>query len=271
MASRIPFDASRKHLLLIAGASGSGKSTFIQEFLNGTLAPEIRAALPIDAHSWSHAFGRRRLLWRRRKDGEKARGQILHQEITEPYRHNQLSGDAQSPGRICEVHQSPQFLKRVATVEKIYVVIVRPSRETLIRQLTERTAVLHFPVIARSKAARFAPQIRKLERALPAWMTANAARFLGRTWAHRARIRSMNDRLCALYAEPDAVDSLYKHWEASLLDLCGAKIAAPLIYVEPASAAGGGKAFQLAKPTTDITMSAPRRYARGSGSINASL
>ncbi|MFT3731058.1 MAG: hypothetical protein QM780_06475 [Hyphomicrobium sp.] len=251
MANRLPFDESQKHLLLVAGVSGSGKSTFIRELLRGNLGPEIKAALPSSARQWNNVLGRERPRWRPFSHGDcdKPRGQILHFEITEGYRREQQTGSAGKGLLPYGAHELPALLKRIAAVEKIHVVIVRPPRETIIRQLTERTAVLHLPVAVRALAARFAPQIRALEKALPNWMTANAAKVLGRSWAHRARVRSVNDRLCDLYAQPNAVERLYQHWEASLQALCADKIAAPFVYVEFARASFGAKAFCLTEPT----------------------
>jgi energy-coupling factor transporter ATP-binding protein EcfA2 len=247
MASRTSFNFSQKHLLLVAGVSGSGKSTFIREFLRGTLPPDLRSALPSDADRWTHAFGREsRWFLRGGRFSERPRGQILHQEITESYRSKQCIESTQKPAQIYRAEESPQLLKRIAAAEAIYLVIVRPTQQTLIRQLGERTAVLHFPPIARAGAARFVPQIQWVERVLPAWITVNAAKMFGRRWAHRARIRGANDNLCDLYAQPDAVEAIYRHWEASLFALCGEKIATPVVYVEPAGEGDRTKAFRLA-------------------------
>ena len=260
MKQRLPFDFDRKHLLLVAGVSGAGKSTFIAALKRGTLPPEIQRALPADARSWRVALSRDRRGRIFGRGNEPApRGQILHHEITQPYRSGQRRGVQGKPARIYRVEDSPKLVERVGAAERVYVVIIHAPKETLVRQLSERTAVVHFPLIARSRAGRYAQQIQRVERALPNWLTANAAKVLGRAWARRAHMRSVNERLTNLYAEPGAVEDLHRTWEASLHEVCGSKLAAPFLYVEPAAGQRSAKTFRLAQPAFEAR--SPRRYA----------
>lgn len=43
---------TRRHLLLVSGPSGGGKSTFIEQLRNGKLAPAIRSLLPAPSDGW---------------------------------------------------------------------------------------------------------------------------------------------------------------------------------------------------------------------------
>ena len=43
---------SQRNILLISGPSGGGKTTFLRQLREGTLAPEILARLPAGSGNW---------------------------------------------------------------------------------------------------------------------------------------------------------------------------------------------------------------------------
>jgi len=254
MPDKIPFDYSLKHLLLVAGVSGCGKSTLINELSRGSAAPEILSALPEDIATWCRASSpkSRRLRNVSADPARQARGQILHYEITETFWENRAS----AVPALYSVEDDAALQNMLATAEKIYVVIVRTPRKQLIRQLSDRSALIHLPVRVRDKATRFAPMIERLEKALPNWMSANACRIMGRRWAHRSRIRERNERLCKLYSPDGALDAIHEHWETSLKKACGDRLQQPFLYVEPGPRATSRKTFRLAAGTRSATIAA---------------
>jgi hypothetical protein len=257
MPDKIPFDYSLKQLLLIAGVSGCGKSTLINELSRGGAAPEILAALPKDISTWSRASSprSRRLRNVSANPARKPRGQILHYEITETFGERPASGVPTSGLVLYSVEDDAELQSMLAAAEQIYVVIVRTPRKQLIRQLSDRSVLIHLPVRVREKASRFAPMIERLEKALPDWLSANAGRVMGRRWAHRARIRERNERLCKLYSPDGALDTIHEHWETSLKKACGDRLQQPFLYVEPGPRAASRKTFRLAAGTRSATIS----------------
>src|SRR5687767_906542 len=79
------------HGLLVAGPSGGGKTTFITQLVEGTLAPEIHDRLPERTAAWDRIEGNR-FVKRGTKPGFSPggtiahRGLILHYDIVHLYR-----------------------------------------------------------------------------------------------------------------------------------------------------------------------------------------
>jgi len=69
--------------------------------------------------------------------------------------------------------------------------------------------------------------------------------MLGRRWRHRSNTRERHARLLELYAEEGVLDSIYRHWEASLEKECGGRLKKPVLFVEPTLGSQNGKAFRL--------------------------
>jgi hypothetical protein len=257
MPDKIPFDYSLKHLLLVAGVSGCGKSTLINELSRGGAAPEILSALPGDIATWSRASSpkSRRLRHAPADPARKPRGQLLHYEITETFEDSRTDAAPKPALPLYSVEEDVALQSMLSAAEQIYVVIVRTPRKQLIRQLSDRSALIHLPVHVREKASRFAPIIERLEKALPNWMSANACRVMGRRWAHRSRIRERNERLCKLYSRDGALDAIHHHWETSLKKACGNRLQQPFLYVEPGPRTASRKTFRLAAGTRSATIS----------------
>ena len=175
--------------------------------------------------------------------------------IMKSLKHSGKTGRVPCPP-LYSVEDDAALQNMLAAAEKIYVVIVRTPRKQLIRQLSDRSALIHLPVRVRDKATRFAPMIERLEKALPNWMSANACRIMGRRWAHRSRIRERNERLCKLYSPDGALDAIHEHWETSLKKACGDRLQQPFLYVEPGPRAASRKTFRLAAGTRSATIAA---------------
>ena len=247
MKKRKPYDYSLRHLLLICGVSGSGKSTLISELKPRTLAREILSNLPEDAWTWP-VVSSKEPRWLRPlfdRQLEKPRGQILHYDMTITYNPKRIDGVLEPAPRLYSVDDDENFKRQLAAAEEIHVLIIRTSRSQLIQQLSARSILMHVPAFARSKASRYVAHMQRLESALPNWVTDRASRMLGRRWRHRSNTRERHARLLELYAEEGVLDSIYRHWEASLAKECCGRLKEPVLYVEPTLGPQNGKAFRL--------------------------
>jgi hypothetical protein len=72
--------------LIVAGASGAGKSTFLEGLYSGDLAPDLRAYLPSDADGWPLVSCSEPEQWQRFVSGDEALvpvpGIVVHHDIT---------------------------------------------------------------------------------------------------------------------------------------------------------------------------------------------
>jgi hypothetical protein len=273
-STRIPFNHGLNHLLLVAGVSGSGKSTFIADLQRRRLHPQIASALAPDVSSWNFRPSRESTLLRRWLGGPGTappRGQIFHCEITEPFGW-EATGVEQRP-RFYPVGEDVLLKQHLAAAKQISVVVVRASPDRLVRQLSERSALLHVPGLLRRFFRPLAPALMYLEGALPSFVVAKFGKIMGRRWQHRSQIRDRNARLVGLYAEPGAVDAIYRDWIQSLLRETGRRINGRIVYVEPAEGKGTWR-FRLARdPHLAAAARLPnsRRKGAPAGSICARL
>jgi hypothetical protein len=238
---RIPFDPRIKNLLVIAGLSGCGKSTFIRQLLRRRLQPDVMEALPADIHNWQHAFGRsRRIVPRFRNRSRKCSGQIFHYDITTS------TAYLRSLGEVCEQHREEELLHDILdAAENVRIVVIKPPKEQLIRQLSSRAAVVHLPAPLRPLASRAGPLMLNLEKRIPAGLKSTTGR-LGLRWAERSRVRDYNFRNCEFYSRDGAIESVHVDWERSICRQIGRKLSGPLTYVEPAPNGFGRRHFRLA-------------------------
>ncbi len=248
MKKRKAYDYSLRRLLLVAGVSGSGKSTLISELTRRRLAPEILSAPPEDAWNW-HIVDSKEPNWLRRlfrrHPEKKSCGQILHYDMTYMYNPKRIDGVLEPAPRLYSVDDDENLKRKLAAADEIHVLIIRTPRSQLIQQLSARSILIHVPKFARSKASRYVAHMQRLESALPNWVTDKTSRMLGSRWRHRSNIRERHARLLELYAEEGALDSIYRHWEASLANECGGRLKEPVHYVEPTLGPQNGKAFRL--------------------------
>jgi hypothetical protein len=238
---RIPFDPKIKNLLVIAGLSGSGKSTFIRHLLRRRLQADVMNALPADIHNWQHAFGRpRRIVPRFRKRSCKCSGQIYHYDITTSSAYRQALREVREP------HHEEELLHGILdAAENVRIVVIKPPKEQLIRQLSSRAAVVHLPAPLRPLASRAGPLMLTLEKRIPAGLKSTTGQ-LGLRWAQRSRVRDSNFRNCEFYSRDGAIEAVHADWEQSICRKIGRKLSGPLTYVEPAPNGIGRRYFRLA-------------------------
>lgn len=252
-AKRVGFNYNRKSLLLIAGVSGSGKSTFIRELLRSGLTSDITSALPRDISDWSVVHGREYWWLGRplRRRASSSRGQILHLEITEALRPERTPDASKLAPELCSVRNEALLRRRLAAAKDIQVVMVSAATDQIIRQLSIRSILLHVPKFLRPVATFIAPLLLRLEASLPNQIALNAGRLLGHRWRHRAQIRARHDRLIAFYAEPGSIEAVGDAWLATLFEECADRIRSPILFVEPVPARGLRRRFRLLRRHTN--------------------
>lgn len=140
-------------------------------------------------------------------------------------------------------HDDTPFKQWLASVDEIFVVIVRTSRKQLLQQVFLRSALVYVPPFARRVAARYAQQLTKLERAVPDWVP-NLARKLGPRWRSRAHVREQYALLEELYGRPVKLDALLEDWVSWLAKETDRRVKA-ILHVEPMLGAGGQKCFRV--------------------------
>jgi hypothetical protein len=244
---RVPWDPEIKNLLVIAGLSGSGKSTFIRQLKHKRLPPDIARHLPADIHAWHHAWGkRRRISFRLLRPPAKPRGQILHFDMTTSTTYRKSFAEGKSFAEVNEPHREEKQLNALlAAAEEVRFVVIRASKDQLIRQLSGRAAVTHLPAPLRPLVSRAGPLMLRLESLVPPGVK-EAAGHLGTRWVQRSDVRERNFRNCQRYAQEAAIDSIHRDWEASVREQLGNKVAGSTTYIEPAPNGIWRRKFRMA-------------------------
>lgn len=241
---RIPWDPEIKSLLVIAGLSGCGKSTFIRQLKRRRLPGDILRQLPDDIHTWHHAWGKRRLSHPLLRPTAKPGGQIFHFDMTTSTAYR-TSFEERPAASVPEPHREEKNLNNLlGAAEKVQIVVITAPKDQLIRQLSGRAAVTHLPAPLRPLASRAGPLMLGLERLLPARAKDSTGRF-GTGWARRSDVRSKNFRNCLLYTHDAKIKSVHAEWENTVLRQAGVKLVAPTTYVEPAPNGLGRRKFRL--------------------------
>jgi hypothetical protein len=209
------------HLLVVAGASGSGKSTFLKQLVDGGLPAELLAALPPGAAAWPQTNGRRVIRGTLRPLGTPPmlQGLVLHYDVMRPFE-TALSdyGDDRS-------------LAVLGAAEKITLVVVRASGDQLARQVVGR------PPKRRMLDAVGVARLRN------AWSGLRGRPSLYAGIAEDAR----HAKLVDLYGRPGFVDGWYARWDAFIRRAAGKRLTLPIAEVEPVPGGERGIEFRLCK------------------------
>jgi hypothetical protein len=236
--SRYEFDPEIKALLVVAGLSGCGKSTFIRQLRRRRIPSDIARLLPADVHAWQHIFGKKswkdRLLRRQRA---KPCGQIFHFDMTTStaYRLALSRAGLSDCERPSEQHPDEQALNAVlASAEEIRILVVKPQKEQLVHQLSGRAAVTDLPPALRPLASRAARLLRQSKRHIPSQKRRTIRRFFGRGWARRSAARNQSYKNCEFYSRDGAIDAVHATWESSICRRIGNRLIEPTAYIEPA-------------------------------------
>lgn len=167
-------------LVIVSGPTSSGKSTFLKRIAEGRLPAALAAELPASSRSWPMT-GAGQLLQTQHTatpslPAHDLEGAVLHYDFLRPF----ATG--------CQDYPRDQALDLISCAEKVVVVVLRPSRERLSRQLHDNEIAVK-------------PEQGLLRR---------LARKTGLKGKKRHR------ELAALYAQEGFVDGWYARWEAYL-------------------------------------------------------
>ena len=200
-------------LVIVAGASGAGKSTFLHQLERGELEPEILSRLPHGASRWPQTNGfriRGRLQETTDETGVLlVRGLVLHYDIMRIFE-TRISGYAEDPA-----------LATLAKAAAITAVIVRPSDQQLARHAAQK-----------SKRGRITRLLGSIERRFRMAMRPPHERVY-LTEDHRAR----HSRLAQSYLEEGFTDRWYDSWQSYLVSTAGTRLASA-VAVRPVPGAG---------------------------------
>lgn len=262
------FDPDIKALLLIAGLSGSGKSTFIKQLRKKKLPADIARLLPPDIHKWRHAYGKKSLkdalLPGRRRIPP---GQIFHFDMTTSSTYRRAVAEHR-PGQgpdIRKLHPDEETLNAVlAAAETIRIVVVKPPKEQLVRQLSTRAAVIDLPPPLRPIASRTVPLVIGAKNLFRSGTSGKMRDRLGRKWARRAKRRNTSYRNCEFYCHQGAIDAVHTDWESAIHSRIGNRLATPAAYIEPVPGTLWRRTFRPLNAAPDADAAAPASPNAGS-------
>ncbi|MER8503645.1 MULTISPECIES: methyltransferase domain-containing protein [unclassified Mesorhizobium] len=194
-----------RHLLIVAGPTSSGKSTFLDHLSAGGLPDNVTALLPKGVERWPQVTANR--LVRRDElalEEPVLDGLVLHYDILRP----KTTG--------LGAYRGDQALDLITCAESLTVITLRPSKDRLIKQLVQAE------ILEREKPAKnsrrsltHAMGRRVLERG-PALVGAALSilpGFRGRHEAGKAASRLMQARrLSRDYGAPRWLDRWYDRW-----------------------------------------------------------
>lgn len=210
-ASRIP------HLLLLAGPSGAGKTTFVRQLCQGSLPTELQTRLPPDVRDWDRIEGNRFLKRGTQPvfsstSSQGSRGLIVHYDIVHIHR-------LQVPA-----YASDPVFTLVGAADQLGIVNVRPSPTQLLAQFASRESEIY---------ARKGP----LHGTWRSVVLGPLARV-----SHWARGQKALDKR-SLYGDVGWLEACYAQWDR-FMDTLPANLR---VSVEPAFSADGMPTFQLVK------------------------
>jgi len=208
---------SLPHLVIVAGTSGAGKSTFVDQLRGRQLRQEIYRRLPSGVSDWPVVGSSKRPLFPRRAPG------IVFQF--------DMNGRGISKGR--DFGDDPALFD-VAHARAVTVVNLRPPPGLMIDQL-----------IARDGGGRTKKEILKGTSAWPLPQKSWLLNRILRSWnprIDRDRLHSCRRKI-SLYDQEDWLDGLYARWEAYLLSLSAKGIGVEQIFLEPDLSTQSGNAY----------------------------
>jgi hypothetical protein len=200
-----------EHLLLIAGPSGGGKSTFIAMLLASRLPPEVRQLLPAGAESWPKTSADRSK--RSLRAVSALENVILHYDIA-------------GPARRRESYARDPVLAGLASARRLTVVEIRTPPDQLVNQFRSRSAAAE---------ARWS------------WWRKRWRRYVLEPLLHGAgplrwiKVPSKP----VLYGQPGWLEACYAGWDAFVGATLKARDGAVLIRIEPTPGADGSPSFRL--------------------------
>jgi hypothetical protein len=208
-----------RHLLIVAGPHGSGKTTFLRQLRSNELADEIRSLLPEEANLWIQTSLRK--VFDESSAGRIDEGGIaLHYNILRPYIRKFAS------------FEDDPILSIMGGAEHITVVTMHAPLQRLIDQFVARSIVEQAEAPASTRLRRFV--VHRLRMAGPIAATPGGEKLSGR-YAKTLR----------LYETAGWLEARYRDWNMFVAKkTAAASTSIRPIHVEPSPGAAGGN-FKL--------------------------
>jgi hypothetical protein len=146
------------HALLVAGASGAGKSAFLSDLYSGRLASDIRGHLPSGADTWPLVYCNHPEQWRQfatETAATETAGIVIHHDVTLQWRRHQP-----------DIARDP-FWQLLQWCDGVTMVVLKPSLKRLLVQWSLAHLGMHPRKIrARKLVAAFARHLTSAIRLL---------------------------------------------------------------------------------------------------------
>lgn len=209
-----------KHLLLVSGPSGAGKTTFLAQLLARQLPTELSVRLPAGAENWrvtnGKADGYAYRLWKGAWNSTEA---MLHYDIMRTF--------ATSIAR----YEDDPSLAALQSAEKITVLFLATPAEVLVDQLSRK----------RSRSTGISLWAKSIERNIRRKLRPQRQPVYSGKVGPGQRIA----HLTQCYQESGFLEARSREWILFLERSVGHKFASPVIYAEPVP--GEDLRFRLAK------------------------
>ena len=199
------------HLILVAGPSGGGKSTFMKRLSAGDLSNEIVRTLTIEAVGWPQTDCKTFLRDKQANLWDDLQGVVCHYDIMRPFS-LRFDGYADDPG-----------LTVLDAAKKKTIVSILPRSEWLVEQFCRRA------------------EAERSSKSANAWR-----RFLNRLQLRDANVLKPNHkRLLSHYRDADWLQQRYDEWLAHVSSLCCASADCEALRIDRPEHRTNGAAFRL--------------------------
>lgn len=227
-----------RHLLVVAGASGAGKSTFVELLTDGRLPDEVRSKLPSGSEKWKRLKGGEQHHWL--------------SAVIEESKHREIPGLVLDYDLVRKVALRGNFdndpaLKILKLAKKVTVVNLRPSVECVVNQLIYRE------LGARGKKRRkigiraailFRYAIVPFVRALPSSFVVRIKqrRIVSLAWNAVYLPKNLTRKL-SCYEKSGWLEELYERWQTFLRLVVSEEALIQQIFLEPDRIAQVGEIY----------------------------
>jgi hypothetical protein len=206
-----------KTLVLVAGASGAGKSTFLDILASNSLPPSIMKMLPDDCSGWLQTNGTKVIGPRAREMSRsgvrRLDGAVLHYDILCPFDTGVKS------------YKTDASLALVNRASRIVIVDIRPRREVLRAHLAERLTFRRVPpFIARMMSRSVALRVGAFLKHLPDFHRLTGNRLAPLRVRDRQRWNDRYVALRSLYEREDWLNGWYREWDNYIKSAAGDRL-----------------------------------------------
>lgn len=212
-------------LVIVAGASGAGKSTFLELFAAGLLPASIASTLPPGCANWLQTNGKKVIGQSGRdlslRNLTRVEGALQHYDILSPF------------DTAVESYETDAALALASRAERIVVVDIRPGVEALRAHLAERlTFRLVPPFLSRLIGRRLALRAGAGLEGFPDLHRLTGNILAPRRVRDRQRWNKRYAMLRDLYEQDDWLNGWYRRWDNYIKTSAGARLD-QVIYVTP--------------------------------------